>query len=133
MNYLTKKQILDINKYQVKEYGGNFVPPSNLLNEDRLDYLLDIVKSEMFEQHLYPEIYHKAGVYMFNIICNHVFQDGNKRTGLKSSLMFILLNDYQLSRLISNQSLIDFVTEVASGHHTLETVQDWFKNNIIKI
>ena len=35
-------------------------------------------------------------IYMFNIISNHVFQDGNKRTGLESALVFLKLNEYNI-------------------------------------
>ena len=94
MNYLIKKDILTINLLTIEDVGGNFVPPYNFLHEENLDYLLEAVQAEMFGEPLYPEIYQKAGVYMFNIIVNHIFQDGNKRTGLEAALLFLQLNDY---------------------------------------
>jgi death on curing protein len=128
---LTKKDILLINRLMIEKIGGNFVPPFNLLNENPLDYLVEIVDSEMFGEALYPEIHHKAGVYMFNIICNHIFSDGNKRTGLEAALLFLSLNGCQLNPTITEQNLIDFTTEVASGKYTLEAIQDWFKTAIV--
>ena len=92
MEYITKKQIINTNCYQVDTFGGNFVPLHNFLHEENLDYLLEAVQAEMFGEPLYPEVYHKAGLYMFNVICNHIFQDGNKRTGLEASLLFLQLN-----------------------------------------
>ncbi|MBC8109768.1 MAG: type II toxin-antitoxin system death-on-curing family toxin [Verrucomicrobia bacterium] len=127
MYYLSKAQIIAINKHQIETFGGNFVPPFNLLNENPLDYLVEIIDSEMFGEALYPEIHHKASVYMFNIICNHIFSDGNKRTGLQVTLVFLISNGYQLNSTIDDQTLIDFTTEVASGKYTLEAVQEWFK------
>jgi death on curing protein len=64
MKYLTKTDIIRINHATVEEHGGNFVPPSNLLHEPNLDYLLEAVQSEMFGEPLYPEIADKVAVYM---------------------------------------------------------------------
>ena len=128
MKYLTKKQIIATNHNQVQVFGGNFVPPDNFLHEENLDYLLEAVQAEMFGEPLYPEIYHKAGLYMFNIISNHIFQDGNKRTGLQVSMLFLLLNNCDLQA--NEQELIDFTLSVASGEQSLEQIQDWFKTHI---
>ncbi len=132
MLFLTKKQIITINKLTISHHGGNFVPPYNLLNESALDYLVEIVYAEIFGQPLYPSIFDKAGVYMFNIIANHIFSDGNKRTGLESGLLFLKLNNYQLSNTISNEILTNFILAVASSECTLESVQEWLRANAIQ-
>lgn len=128
MDYLQKEDITRINYLTIKHVGGNFVPPANFLHEENLDYLLEAVQAEMFGAPLYPEIYHKAGLYFFNIISNHIFQDGNKRTGLEAALLFLQLNGYDLT--VADEMLIDFTLAVASAEHTLETVQDWFNQYI---
>jgi len=97
MDYIQKEDVILINEMTNQRHGGNFIPPTNFLNESPLDYLLEIIDSEMFGAPLYPESKDKAGLYMFNIISNHVFQDGNKRTGLESALLFLKLNGYQLN------------------------------------
>ena len=78
MEYLHKSDIILINQKTIKRHGGDFVPPHNFLHEENLDYLVDAVQVEMFGQPLYPEIPDKAGFYLFNIISNHIFQDGTK-------------------------------------------------------
>ena len=128
MIYLTKEQIIAINLNQVKVFGGNFMPPSNFLHEENLDYLLEAVQAEMFGEPLYPTLYQKAGLYMFNIVCNHIFQDGNKRTGLQASMVFLLLNKFSIEA--SDNELTNFTLSVASGEQSLEQVQDWLKNHI---
>lgn len=132
MHLLTKKEILFLNKNNISRFGGNFVPPDNLLRETSLDYLVDIVDAELFGETMYPEIYHKAGVYLFNIISNHIFTDGNKRTGLDACILFFEFNGYQLSETVSNQILTDFILSVASGRQSLESVQSWLKENSIE-
>ncbi|MBD2699941.1 type II toxin-antitoxin system death-on-curing family toxin [Spirosoma sp. BT702] len=84
----------------------------------------------MFGEPLYPEVYQKAGLYMYNVVCNHIFQDGNKRTGLQAALIFLLLNNYKFIASVNDDLLIQFTLDVASGQHSLESVQEWFKANI---
>ncbi|WP_116126290.1 Fic family protein [Lewinella sp. IMCC34183] len=81
MGYLSKEEVIYINHATVQRFGGHFVSPNNLLHAQSLDYLVESVSSVVFGDSLYPALHDKAAVYMFSIISNHVFQDGNKRTG----------------------------------------------------
>lgn len=128
MHYLEKGDITRINYLTIQDVGGNFVPPTNFLHEENLDYLVEAVQTEMFGQPLYPDVHDKAGVYFFNIICNHIFQDGNKRTGLEAALLFLQLNDYNL--VVDDDLLINFTLAVASGERSLDQVQAWFQEHI---
>ena len=130
MRKLTKKGIIGINEESIINDGGNFMPPNNLLNESNLDYLIDIVDSEMFGEPLYAKIWDKAAVYFFNIICNHIFSDGNKRTGLAAALIYLEAHSFQLKDEITEDILYDFVMKVASGESTLDECREWFKENI---
>ena len=85
----------------------------------------------------------KAGLYLFNITSNHIFQDGNKRTGLEAAILFIRLNNRKLKDQLvkikvgdksvpatgtsTNEILYDFVIEVASGQLELAECQQWFR------
>lgn len=131
MRLLSKNEILFLNKNNIAKFGGNFMPPNNLLHESALDYLVEIVDASLFGEPMYPEIYHKAGVYLFNIISNHIFTDGNKRTGLDACILFLEFNGYQLSPYVSDQILTDFILSVASGEQKLEKVQEWLRLNAI--
>ena len=131
MKYLTKNQVIKLNLTTINEHGGNFMSPNNFLHEDNLDYLLETVQAEMFGQELYPTIADKAALYCYNIICNHIFTDGNKRTGLASALIFLNLNNFDLSLEITNPILTDFIIKVASGNSSLEECREWFASNIV--
>lgn len=52
MRYLTKAQVIRLNEATVKAHGGNFMPPSNFLHEENLDYLVEAVQAEMFGEPL---------------------------------------------------------------------------------
>ena len=127
MRLLTKIEILFLNKNNISTFGGNYVAPNNLLNETNLDYLIEAVDGHLFGKPMYPEVYQKAGLYLFNIICNHIFTDGNKRTGLDACILFLDYNNYQISESVTNEILTTFIISVASGEQALEQVQNWIK------
>lgn len=124
--------VVTVNKKTILSHGGNFIEPYNFLNEHNLDYLLEIVRAEMFGEPLYPKLSDKAGLYMYNIIANHVFQDGNKRTGLEAAIIFLRINGFNISLALHLNQVYDFTIKVASGESNLEECQQWFDINMVK-
>ena len=132
MIYIGRSQIIRINRMTVEHHGGNFVPPDNLLHPDVLDYVVEAVDAEMFGEPLYPSVIEKSEVYFFSIISNHIFQDGNKRTGLEVMLSFLDENGYDISHDLPNIRLTEFVIQVAAGQLTLEQVTEWLTANTVR-
>lgn len=147
MRMLTKADIIQFNKATVQTHGGSFVPPGNLLNENSLDYLLEAVNGELFGEAMYPTLADKAAFYMFGIVTGHIFQDGNKRTGLGAARLFLRLNgikmgqkltqiEIELNRQIPEIGgdfkaiLFNFTLEMASGKITLDEARQWFAANL---
>lgn len=46
----------------------------------------------MFSQEMYPSVYEKAAAYLYHLVCNHPFNDANKRTGFAVTLVFLEVN-----------------------------------------
>lgn len=131
--YLNKDDITFINQRTIQTHGGNFVEPFNFLHEENLDYLIEAVQAEMFGELLYPLVSDKAAVYCYNIICNHIFTDGNKRTGLEAALAFLKLNGKRLNKNLLHDELFQVIIKIASGNSTLEECREWFDKNIVEL
>lgn len=94
---LTVADIVEINRRMIVKFGGIFfVGDDNLANPGSLDYLLDEVQGSLFGQELYPNIIDKAALLAWRIITGHIFHDGNKRTGMEASRLFLELNGYEM-------------------------------------
>lgn len=132
IEYLEKEDIIFINQRTVSEHGGNYMPPDNFLHEENLDYLLEAVQAEMFGSPLYPTIPDKAALYCFNIIGNHIFTDGNKRTGLAAALAFLKLNKMRLDKALPKNDLYDYILKVASGQSSLDECRAWFATHTVR-
>jgi death-on-curing protein len=54
-----------------------------------------------------------AAAYLYGIVCNHPFSDGNKRTGYLAAFTFLAINGQLIEA--DNSMVITFVLGVAAG------------------
>lgn len=50
----------------------------------------------MFGEYLHESIFNKASAYLYHIVCNQAFFDGNKRTGAATTLIFLSQNGFDI-------------------------------------
>jgi death-on-curing protein len=124
--YPTLEQICEINRRMVSEFGGLFVPPNNLLNQNALEYILRIIRTGVFGHTPYPTLKEKASAATYHIITRHVFRDGNKRTAIHTAWEFLRSNDISL---FLDQSVIDLSIGVAMGQTAQQEVLTWLHSH----
>jgi death-on-curing protein len=76
------------------------------------------------------ELSYLAATYFFHIIKNHPFIDGNKRTGLLTTLEFLARNNYELigdSSVELQNSLYILAVNTAASQITKEQIAGFFK------
>lgn len=123
MIYLTEKQILDLHDIMILNFGGlQGIRCKNLLSS-----CVESPKMTFGGNELYKSIELKASTYLFNIIKNHPFNDGNKRTALSSFLSFLNLNNYDMKKLPSKKRLEDFAIKLANEKISIEEVVFFIK------
>jgi death-on-curing protein len=74
---------------------------------------------------LYPDLWSKAAALMHSLIKNHPFVDGNKRTAITATGIFLELNGHTLTA--SNEEVVDFTVRVAMGETELEEMAAWLQ------
>lgn len=123
MNYLTAEDILLLHHKLVEDYGGSH----GIRDESRLLSVVDAPKQEAFSAEQYPSVFEKAAVYVRNIISDHLFVDGNKRTGITSASIFLLRNGYSLTANL--KALEDFAVQIAVEKCDVAEIANWFEKN----
>ncbi|MBI5971205.1 MAG: type II toxin-antitoxin system death-on-curing family toxin [Deltaproteobacteria bacterium] len=122
MRYLTPEQILFIH-YRVMAKGG--------VHGVRDVALLESASSRpsgTFDgADLYDDIFLKAAALMQSIIKNHPFIDGNKRTAIAASSVFLAINGRRVT--CSNKGLEKFTMKAASGRVDIAELSVWFRKN----
>ena len=88
INYLTLAEVIEIHSDQIERYGGqNGIRDRNLLSSA-------VAMPEASFQGVFPHptLFDMAAAYAYHLFQYHPFIDGNKRTGLAASLVFLELN-----------------------------------------
>ncbi len=68
-----------------------------------------------------------AAAYLFGLVKNHGYVDGNKRVGFAAAATFLLLNGLRLTALEADA--YDAVIGAAEGSRTESDIADWFRGN----
>lgn len=107
--FLTVDQVIEIHDEMLRRYGGlEGIRDVNLLHSS-----VFMPQTAAFGQDLCPSIYDKAAAYIFYIVKNHPFCDGNKRTGYTAALVFLKANGVDL--IFDKEDLEQIVIDVANG------------------
>ena len=121
MNYLTPEQVLFIHSRLVTETGG-----SHGLRD--LGLLLSAVarpRATFDSNELYPDLFTKAAALMDSLINNHPFLDGNKRTGLTATGLFLRINGWKLTA--SSEELVACTMRVAVEDLEIDELANWLR------
>ncbi len=86
--FLTVAEVLFIHQDQLDRYGG----ASGIRDIERLKSAVGMPSATYGGEFLRSDIYQMAAAYLFHIVNNHPFVDGNKRAGAVSALVFLTLN-----------------------------------------
>ena len=119
--YINKRLVVVINKMCVAMSGGLTTSTSGIRPGANLGFVDHLYVNELFGQPIYEDIYNQAAAYMFYIIKNHMFLDGNKRTGLACAVTFLQWNGVKLIPF-EEDSAYEFVMGVAGGPNDADTV-----------
>jgi death-on-curing protein len=91
--FLTLDDICEINRDWVQRYGGRYIDvDKNLHNRASLEYILAAIQYPVFGYDRFPTLIDKASALAWWIVEGHVFNDGNKRTGMQSAIELLELN-----------------------------------------
>jgi death-on-curing protein len=125
---LTKEQIMSINKDMILSFGGTYYEGScNIINDNSFEYLLAVPNQEVFGIERYPSIFDKAAAYLFFIIKDHIFCDGNKRTGMVAAFTFLDLNGMEISRKVNWNRIVNYAERIAGCKPSIEHISRWLK------
>ncbi len=123
ITYLTLEQILVIHQDQIDRYGGIH----GIRDLALLESALFRPQTSFAEADLYPDIFAKAASLIHSIILNHPFIDGNKRTGIVSGIIFLMLNETFLK--VEQSALVEATLNIESKKWDVKTISDWLREN----
>ena len=115
----------------ILRFGGSFFAgANNVANTNAFQYILGLAQTPIFDLDPFPDIFSKAATYIFYIIRDHVFHDGNKRTGIEAAFLFLEKNGIVIPRDINPEEIIDMALSVENGSAGIKDIASWLKSTI---
>ena len=121
--FLTVEEILEIHADQIKRYGGR----SGLRDLGLLQSAVAVPRSSFGGRYLHGTLFEIAAAYLFHIVQNHPFVDGNKRVGTAAALVFLKMNGIDIA--VPNDALVELVLDVAQGKVNKTEIAEFLARN----
>lgn len=125
--FLTTEEVLDVHADQVARYGG----ASALRDEGLLESALAMPLAGFGGEYLHRDLFEMAAAYLFHLVQNHPFVDGNKRAGAVAARVFLRLNGWDAP--IAEDDMYDLVIGVAEGRVDKTAIADAFRITAVRL
>lgn len=120
--FLDLDDALHIHANQIELYGGTL----GVRDMGALMSALHVPRSGIDGHFFHGDLFAMAAAYLYHIVKNHPFIDGNKRAGFASALAFLDVNGWEV---IAPDSLAGFVLDVISGKRDKADVAQFFRES----
>lgn len=121
--FLGLDEVIEIHHDQIKRYGGH----PGIRDVEILKSAIAMPLATFDGNYLHTDIYKMAAAYLFHIVRDHPFIDGNKRTGAVASVVFLILNEIDVNA--DEADLESIVLQTAEGKVDKATIARFFEKN----
>lgn len=123
LDFLRIEDVLGIHEDQIERYGG----ASGLRDAGLLSSAVETARATFDGELLHTDVFAVAAAYMFHIVQNHPFTDGNKRTGAAAALVFLDMHAVEVE--IDADALVAHVLGVAQGRVSKAEIADFLRRH----
>jgi death-on-curing protein len=109
IEFLTIDLILALHRRQLERFGGG----AGLRDRGLLESAVAQAQASFGGTYVHDGLFAMAAAYLFHIVSNHPFVDGNKRVGLLAALVFLDVNGVSLEH--ESEALYGLTIGVAEG------------------
>jgi len=121
IRYLTPEQVLFLHSRLIEETGG----AHGLRDLSMLLSALGRPRATFDDQELYETVFTKSAALMDSLIRNHPFVDGNKRTAITATGLFLRMNGYHLR--VANDEMVRFTLDCAQSRLSIAEISAWLQ------
>lgn len=117
---ITVDQIIELYNYIQEKYHL----PKGKPRIGQLESIVSRLDQDVYGHNPYPNIFLKCAGLIDVIIREHIFTDGNKRTGLLTAISYMEINGYWLFIPLD---AISFAVQIAEGKRSLNEIAAWLE------
>lgn len=119
--FLTLDDVLESHAEQIMAYGGS----DGIRDVGLLESALAQPEAMFGGQYLHADLFEMGAAYLFHLVKNHPFLDGNKRVGLEAALLFLEINGQSIET--TDDALVDLVLQTAQGQIDKQHIAEFFR------
>lgn len=121
--FLTLAEVMEIHQDQIRRYGGS----PGVRDLGLLQSAVAMPAAAFGGQYLHADLCEMAAAYLFHLVQNHPFVDGNKRVGAVACDVFLALNGLCLQA--GEDEFEQLVMTVACGEKSKSAVAEFLRAN----
>jgi death-on-curing protein len=121
--FLTLEEVLMIHGDQIKRYGG----APGIRDTAVLRSALAMPQAGAGGEYFHGDLFEMAAAYLFHLVMNHAFVDGNKRVGTAAAVIFLDLNGVEIAP--SDDDLVELVLGVIAGQVSKAEVANFLRHS----
>jgi death-on-curing protein len=121
--FLTLDDIIESHQNQIDTYGGSH----GIRDIGLLESAIGQPEASFGGEYLHADIFEMAAAYIYHLVMNHPFVDGNKRVGLEAALIFLEINNENLNA--SDEELVDLVLKTTAGQVGKPEIAEFFRSH----
>lgn len=122
--FLDIDHTMRLHRSLIETYGG----VEGIRDVGLLHSALAMPQSSFGGEFLHRDLFEMAAAYLYHIVQNHPFIDGNKRTGAAAAIIFLSMNDMEL--IVEEETLVDLVLHVACGAVGKQEVATFMRTHV---
>ena len=119
--FLDIERILRLHRSLIERYGG----AEGVRDVGLLHSAIAMPQASYGGEYLHTDLFEMAAAYLFHIVQNHPFLDGNKRTGSAAAIVFLAMNDVALEA--EEEGLVEITLAVAKGEAGKRQIAEFFR------
>lgn len=123
--FLALDEVVAIHRDQIEHYGGSL----GVCDWGLLKSATAIPAATFGGQYLHTDPSEMAAAYLFHLVQNHPFVDGNKRVSAVAADVFLAMNDLQLTA--GQDEYAELVLSIARGEMSKSAAAGFFRANSV--
>jgi len=123
--FLDFDQVLRTHRSLIERYGG----VEGVRDVGLLHSAIAMPQASFGGKFLHKDLFEMAAAYLYHLVQNHPFLDGNKRTGAASAIIFLAMNQVELDA--DEDGLVALTLAVAEGQAGKDSIARFFRSKML--
>ncbi len=121
--FLDLNHVMRLHRSLLEHYGGM----DGTRDIGLLQSAIAMPQASYDGEYLHADIFDMAAAYLYHLVQNHPFLDGNKRIGAASAIVFLAINGIQIDN--DEEGLVDLTLSVATGQSGKGEIAAFFRSH----